>query len=66
MTLRQLLSALNGDLKISIVSSVGGELVELIRMYTGGTEQLSDEILAKQVGSIMVLGKTFVQIQLID
>lgn len=65
MTLEQLLKAIQPGVKLSVVE--GGHTTaenELIRLYSGGEEQLSAEILARNVDAITVMGKTYLQIHL--
>ena len=62
MTLENFLNVLEPNIKLSVVEGESND--ELIRLFSGGQDQLSDEILAKEIDSIIILGKSFLQIHL--
>lgn len=66
MTLEQFLVAIQPGVKLSITdnSGVDGKGVELICLFSGGEDQLSSEILSRNVDGIMILGKSYLQIHL--
>ena len=64
MTLGQLLDALDANIKLSIVE--GEQNTPLITMYSGGQDQLTSELLDREVDRVGILGKTYLQIHLLS
>ena len=58
-----LLNTLEPGIKVSIVEGTD-TITELIKMYSGGEAQLSDDLLTRQVDHVLLLGKSYIQIHL--
>lgn len=70
MTVNDLLSVIQGEVKITISRHIiNGETTtvsNLITMYSGGEEQLNSTFLAETVTGVALLGKTRMQVWLTD
>ena len=64
MDLESFLNVLESGIKLSVTETTGEGDEELIRMFSGGQEQLSTDILARTIDSIIILGKSYLQIHL--
>ena len=64
MTLGSFLDVLESGIKLSITEVRDNVKTELIMLFSGGQEQLTTELLSREVSSITILGKSFLEIQL--
>ncbi len=64
MVLDNLLNKLDGDIKLSIVEVRDNVKTELIQLISAGHEQLTAELLGREVDHITILGKSFIEIRL--
>ena len=64
MTLGNFLDVLESGIKLSITEVRDHTKTELIKLFSGGQEQLATELLSREVSSITILGKSFLEIQL--
>lgn len=64
MNLGSFLDVLESGIKLSITEVRDNVKTELIKLFSGGQEQLTAELLAREVSSITIMGKSYLEVQL--